>query len=513
MRVAWLSSLLLLSCRLASADEPRELGVAAVVATDSDGEHAAASMADGLPGTRWATGRKDAEATFDLGKPATPTLCRIRWVGKKGRIYRFRLLSSPDGATWTELGGERRSTAEHGWFVDYELPPTEARFVRLRSGGNSDNGWLHIDELRLFGTGGIPAANPGPDELPETALRRVGDADGFSGFGYYGICPESPDGTRICYTRFVAKPTLPKARFAAELWVCNRDLSGQRRVADIAAAGPHNAAMALWLDNRRIAYQSGYHETFVVDAESGQTLHGPLAGQLQHNVHAGEFLICRNEHQAPGEARGLYRVDAASGEQRLILPTRALLPFADRVGRPDPDRWAIQHGQWSEDGSLIALKLYAANGIPCLLFTCRADGSDVVCFGAKPMHFQWYDGDTLFGHDSEVADGLPDNKELRRWRRDGTVVETLAGYGCHPAMSPDRQWVATETWYGSDPVRLMRYRRGGIKPDRVLATMPGRPVWTLSAHANPSFSRDGTRVYFNRAADDGLSQAYCAELP
>jgi hypothetical protein len=488
--------------------------VSSVVASDSDGDATAEHMVDGIPTTRWATGRKGAEATFDLGKLATLTKCRIRWVGRKGRVYTFQLLTSLDGKVWHKLDGERHSTAEHGRFVDYDLIPTEARFARLCCLGNSQNSWTHIDDVQFIGTGGIAAADLGPKELSESALHRVGDEDSFSGFGYYGTCPESPDGTRVCYTRFVQPPTLPKARFPGELWVCNRDLKNRRKVADIAAVGPHNAAMALWVDNRRIVYQSGYHETFVVDADTGETLHGPLAGQLQHNAQDGCFLICRNYRDVDPAERGMYSVNARTGEERLILATRALLPFAEKIGVPDSGKWVIQHGQWSGDGSLIALKLYADKHLPCMLFTCRPDGSDIVCFGPKPMHFQWYDDQTLFGHDSEVDDGQPNNRELRRWRRDATVVETLGGYGCHPAMSPDRQWIATETWYGSDPVRLMLYRRGKTVPDLLLETMaPVNAIWTLSAHANPSFSRDGKRVYFSRAVADGLSQAYYVDVP
>ena len=116
-------------------------------------------------------------------------------------------------------------------------------------------------------------------------------------------------------------------------------------------------------------------------------------------------------------------------------------------------------------------------------------------------------------HDDKVADGLPDNKELRRWRRDATVVETLGGYGCHPAMSPDRRWIATETWYGSEPVRLMLYKHGRLVPDRLLDVMvEAKTVWGIHAHVNPAFSRDGKRVYFARAVAEGLTQAYYVDL-
>lgn len=507
--------ILLCFCLTAFAVEtsPRALRIVQATASDSDSGNLPEQVADSLPGTRWATGQKDALLTLDLGAQASVSGCQIRWVGKAGRVYSFDLLASTDGDTWTQALGDQHSTATHGKFVDYAVPPTPARYIRLRCLGNNENSWTHIDEIRLLGTGGLPVLVDEVREMPETALHRVGDETSFSGFGYYGTCPESPDGTRLCYTRFVQPPTSAKGRYPAELWVCDHDLTHQRKVADIDRVATHNAAMALWVSETRIAYQAGYDQAFVVDADTGQTVLGPLPGQLQHNLYGTEFLLCRNDPKAAPEARGMYAVDARTGAMRLLLPISALQPFAETVGEPDLLRWHLQHGQWSTDGSCLAVKIYAGKGKDWSLVTCRADGSDVRWFGHKPMHFQWYDGDTLFGHDSEVEDGLPNNRELRRWRRDGTVVETLAGYGCHPALSPDRQWLATETWYGSDPVRLMLYRRGQTKPDCILATgTDADVVWGFSAHVNASFSRDGKRVYFNRPVAPSLSQAYCVDL-
>lgn len=504
---------LLLACQALTAQPtPRPLRIAGVVASDSEGENLAEHVVDGVPGTRWATGQQGADLTLDLGVEATVSTCRVRWVGKADRIYAFDLQTSADGTTWQTVLAGGRSTAVHGRFVDYPLPPTAARFVRLHCLGSNENSWTHIDEVRFLGTGGLPAPADDPQELPESAVRRVGDETSFSGFGYYGICPESPSGTRICYTRFVEPPTTARARYAAELWVCDHDLTHQRKVADLAGVGTHNAAMGLWLDEHRIAYQAG-GQTYVVDADNGQTLLGPLDGQLQHNLHAGEFLICCQNPDLTPDRQGLYAVNAQTGALRLLLPISVLQPFTERVGEPDLSRWRLQHAQWSTDGSCLAVKIYAGKGKDWSLVTCRADGTDLAWFGHKPMHFQWYDGDTLFGHDSEVEDGLPNTKDLRRWRRDGTVVATLAGYGCHPALSPDRQWVATESWYGSDPVRLMLYQRGQTRPARILGTFePATAVWDLSAHVNAAFSRDGKRVYFSRPVAPGLSQAYCVDL-
>jgi hypothetical protein len=503
----------LLVCVCALADTPRPLRILAASASDHDGENQAGNTIDGLPSTRWATGSKGATLTLDLGETATVALCRIRWVARQGRFFTYDLQVSTDGEAWQTVGEGLRSTSAKRSFEDYPLPNVEARFLRLVCHGNNENSWTHIDEVALLGTGGLPPPADAPPELPESALVRVGDEDSFSGLGYYGTSPESPDGRRIAYVRFLQPPTSGRAAFPAELWVCDRDLTNRRKLADIPRAGGHNTAMPLWVGNHRIAYEVAYHKTYLVDADTGADLLGTIDAQLQHNTHGSLFLVCLNRADAEPETRGLYTVNADTGERRLVLPALALQPFAERLGQPDLSKYVLQHGQWSTDGSHLAVKIYGGKGKDWPLVTCRADGTDLLWFGHKPMHFQWFDGDTIFGHDSEVEDGLPDNRELRRWRRDGTVVETLSGYGCHPSMSPDRQWIATETWYGSDPIYLMLYRRGSLKPDRILATLvPGTTVWELHAHVNPAFSPDGKRLYFNRPVRPGISQAHYVEI-
>jgi len=57
------------------------------------------------------------------------------------------------------------------------------------------------------------------------------------------------------------------------------------------------------------------------------------------------------------------------------------------------------------------------------------------------------------------------------------------------------------------------YYRGQVFPvARLDSHHNATPVWTYGAHPNPVFSRDGTRVYFVRGADDGRAQATAADI-
>jgi len=131
------------------------------------------------------------------------------------------------------------------------------------------------------------------------------------------------------------------------------------------------------------------------------------------------------------------------------------------------------------------------------LATFDRDGNDPVLFGPKPMHFFWYDDETVMGHDHRTPDGKPNNRKVRRWTRTGDFVETLAGPGNHLGASDDRSSYASDTWYYEAPVELRVYARGGMVPaQHVFASTHTDVVWQRGAHVNPSFSRDGSRLYF-----------------
>ena len=62
---------------------------------------------------------------------------------------------------------------------------------------------------------------------------------------------------------------------------------------------------------------------------------------------------------------------------------------------------------------------------------------------------------------------------------------------------------------------LYLYARGRSQPIKTIYShrFPG-VVWesNTSAHANPSFSRDGMRIYYNKAVNENTSQAFCYDL-
>jgi hypothetical protein len=342
----------------------------------------------------------------------------------------------------------------------------------------------------------------------------VGPAGALTSLSYYNTTPESPNASAVLYARFDELPETGNRPVTGALWLCRPDGNDHRKLVDIGHLTVHNAACQQWVDDETIAYDDG-QLVHVVDLDGRQTIE-PVPGLLEHAPHGRCVLLSRREdrHDLPDAA---CELNVDTGEVHEICRPTNFARFTDRFPTDhdaDRSRWRVLHLQYNPSGTRIAMRFDMGTGEPRrYVMTCRPDGSDAVCFGPKPMHFLWFDDETLMGHDHQVANDLPDDRHLRRYTLEGEAVETLAGAGNHLGASPDRRLFASETWYHSSTIRLVVYRRGETTPAAVVDEHEHtEPVWGRTFHVNPSFSRDGRRVYFNHVGDDGLPRVMAAEV-
>jgi hypothetical protein len=348
------------------------------------------------------------------------------------------------------------------------------------------------------------------------------DAAGPTSFGKFHLSPESPDGRHLVFVEY-SRPSRENRRDArpAVLRVADRETLQSRVVAEIGSAVNHDGQQPVWLDDRHVLYRDG-DRNFTVDIETGERVGAAIPGWVGRNVHEGKVLVSDSE-AALGRA-GIHLVDPFTGKAMLILNRDELNAAVAPLLGEDVNSH-VRHLQFNPSGTRIAFRVNhrprpgeprpeRADETRRLLLTADADGGNLVVFGPKPMHFVWYDDDTLAGQDNQIDDGLRNNKVTRRWDRHANVVETLAGFGCHMGFSPDRQWFASESWYRQDPVVLRLYRKGETAPaDSVVVTDEhAETVWTHGVHVNPSFSRDGRRLYFNQAIGEGDFRAVFVEI-
>lgn len=371
------------------------------------------------------------------------------------------------------------------------------------------------------------AAAPSSAAPPEVATlvhERVSPPGRAAEIGYFGTCPESPDGTKIAYVVYNAKPTPASPGGASgSLHVCNTDLTQHAKIRDLEKIRWEDGASQIWLANDAIAYMD-YPPgrgpvTYVVNTR-GEVLHGPFEGCLGHgDAPNGSVPLWVDRRQYPHGSSlgssGIYLLSGGTVKQVVDLQ-RDFGPLKDRLGgSDDPGEWNMYHPQLSTRGTYLSLRLDTGKeALSQYLLSCRVDGMDVRLFESqkKPLHQQWYDDSTLFGHETvfKPADGGPRHR-ARRWDRDGKYLETLAGVGNHPGISPDRKYLASDNLYQLDPVVVQLFRTGRNEPVALIMREAPGPVWRMRTHVNPAFSRDGKRVYFNKPVD-GMPQVHRVEL-
>ena len=327
-------------------------------------------------------------------------------------------------------------------------------------------------------------------------------------FGIFGTSPESPDGKRICYTRYPHFPSKGETKAAeGELWVCDQNLSSHRKLVNLIVKPLHNGTRAFWVDNDQIAYSSN-REIFVVDAASGETLLGPYRGDLGHDAYDHRLLFW---DLSQGEREpGPYELDADSGQLRLLVQVAEIRECVEKGLERKISDFTAKHLAFSKDGSLIGFRLH---GELENMLTFRPDGSELRLYPTKkPMHQLWYDGNTIMGVWRKGPEGKI--RHFYRWSLEGEVLEELAGSVSHAAASPDRQWFAGETCdYFKQPVEMALYRRGETEPVATFFKHPYADItWNQRFHVNPAFSRDGKRLYFWEATREDKVEARFADL-
>jgi len=181
--------------------------------------------------------------------------------------------------------------------------------------------------------------------------------------------------------------------------------------------------------------------------------------------------------------------------------------------------WNFDHPYWSPDGKKVMFQIKAklktkkggTKKREAYFLFADADGSNISFAGPKPMHVQWWDNETVFGFETDGE------HHMNLHDLEGKIIEEdLAGHGNHGTVSPNREWIVSDTWYRTNPIQVLLYKKGETYPRKVLFEQPdvvnGKDFWDIHSHAHPAFSRDGTKVYFNGQAKDGLSKVWCYDL-
>jgi hypothetical protein len=358
-----------------------------------------------------------------------------------------------------------------------------------------------------------------------------------------GTCPESPDGSRICYTR-MAKLS-PSVDYAgkttrAELWVCDADFNNHRRLFEF-VSNNHNGSQGSWVDDSRFAFQSwrsckkdhshimleagdwnvpdGHKHKMrdirVIDVETGEVLYGPICAGIGHLSVGGMLYFAvtpPNMGENPGypaiDEPGVYELDCDSGAVRKVVAATALHSFLESRGYTDVSE-GIAHVCPNPSRTRVMCRLNMKKGAEdrTTIVSTDPEGRDMVMTEnhPRPFHQLWFDDETY------MAVNLgPDERRIRRYTQEGERLEVLAGEGNHFDCTSDGNWYVTDSRDRMIPLEIWLYRRGETEPtvvlDRYESGFLTFPVWSLKCHANPVFARDGRSVYYTRPAEKSMDR-------
>jgi len=127
------------------------LPIASVGASGDDGDPAANAV-DGNLGTHWSASGDGQTLTVDLGASRAVHKVAIAWWQGDMRSTRFELQTSADGTTWTTVLATRSGSlgGEPTPWETYDVPDTDARYVRVVGHGNTADAVTGIDELAVY---------------------------------------------------------------------------------------------------------------------------------------------------------------------------------------------------------------------------------------------------------------------------------------------------------------------------------------------------------------------------
>ncbi|MBN1422053.1 MAG: hypothetical protein JXP34_24990 [Planctomycetes bacterium] len=389
----------------------------------------------------------------------------------------------------------------------------------------------------------IRAADP-PAAFPEARAATHGPKHHF--FGYYDKCPWDASGRRLLAMEvdFVGRQPKP----GEEIAIGTVDLRDGDRFVPFARTKAwcwQQGTMLRWLPDapdRRVIYnaiEGGRFVSVVRDLESGATriLPLPVYALSPDGRRAVTLEFARVHRTRPGygyqgiseiapddpapESSGLWAMDLADGENRLIVSLARLAAHAPRDEFRGAIHW-VNHIQFNTDGSrFLFLHRWKkpSGGWWTRLFTANPDGSGLRLLLDHDMisHFDWRDPKTIlaWARHPKARDRfylIPDEPGA-----DGRV-EVFAGgvltQDGHCNYSPDRKWVLCDTYPDrKDRKRALMLVRVADEKRFDIGRFYSPPEIDGPARCDlhPRWNRDGTQVCID-SAHEPTRQMYVVDV-
>ena len=391
-----------------------------------------------------------------------------------------------------------------------------------------------------------------PQAAPGWRVRQltVGSADGvFHAHSYYDIPALDPGGTRVAAHRMRFQGRWMTPGDEVEVGLVETDRAGFAPIGASRAWSWQQGPMAQWLPcGRRLVWNDREGDGFVArlhDVEAGtmRTFGRPVYAVAPAGGAALSTNMARLDGARPGygyvggagarldagapEDDGVWRVDLASGESRLILSLRDAVRFlARRLPREQRREHRLgalvhwfNHLKIAPDGRRFTCKLRwrAAdlkgpwNGLMGVSLTCGMDGRDMRLLARGTSHVMWLDAERLYlwhqerGAFAMIRDAAPEGADRTEPFPD---LITANVHFRHIPETPDLCVYDTPYREEIDLNLLSRGERSVTALARFTGHDPRHGPFRCDLHPVPSASGDRIVV---TSLHDGGRQIYAVE--
>ncbi len=351
-------------------------------------------------------------------------------------------------------------------------------------------------------------------------ITKISEGNYSTLLGMNGGTVESPDGKRIIYAR---KESLDES--TTEIYVCGSDLKNHRKIYTV-DCGNHNGPSATFITDSLVVFrgsEGGLPYFVIMDADTGEIKY-KIRAKESHCAENGKYpfslsksFLGLNGGYPEIDGCGIYILDVMSGKISRAASEDDILDMVRSHGLTPTEHTAeVSHVQLNPSATAVMMRLSVKE---CPVF--GALGCIDLLTGAthvipdKPVHQLWFDDDTYIAT-RQFYDGSKiecETSYIARFTKDGEELEVLGGIANHTDASFDRQWFAGDRCYPNYAPNVYLYRRGSKDAATVFDVPQNEETtWKKQVHPNPSFSRDGKRLYFNRQTTDGRCEAVFADI-
>lgn len=367
--------------------------------------------------------------------------------------------------------------------------------------------------------------------FPGNAAQAITRGPRHHFFGYYDKTPWDESQRLILAMEADFIDRMPGADDELTVGVIDtRDGNAFRALDRTRAWNWQQGTMLQWLPGgggREIIYNQRDGEGFagvVRDIDSGATR------RLSHAIYAvsprGDFALglnfARLARTRPGygyegvadpaagvllpEDDGIWRIDLASGESRLVLTTARIAGLRDRAEMAGAEHW-LNHIQINRDGSRFAVlhrwRRPGASGWLTRLVTANPDGAEpwLLADDESFSHYDWLGAGQILGWANRPGTGHRYQLYDDRTRNSRVIGEGALTCDGHCSFSPDGRWVLTDTYPDASHLRTLLLWRwpDGPRVDIAKLFSPPELAGPLRCDLHPRWSRDGSQVCFDSA--------------